>query len=69
MSDEDTYSEGHKALWERKAANDKATRDFSDRQQARIATKGVPRATISAPLKKQSRQATGGYRGGDPFKK
>ena len=48
-------------------AEDKATRSFTAKQDA-ASHQGRREGDFSAPLKKASRDAVGGYRGGDPFK-
>jgi hypothetical protein len=63
-----SYHQGHAALQKSQRAEQRATDAFTAKQD-RLSHQGRKEGSFSAPLKKQSRDAVGGYRSGNPFTK
>jgi hypothetical protein len=61
------YDEAVKRNAQSQRAEQRATEAFTAEQDKRV-HQGRKAGSFSAPLKKQSRDATGGYYKGDPFK-
>ena len=62
-----SYHRGHADLVKSQRSEQKASDAFTAKQDAEV-HQGRKQGDFSAPLKKQSRDATGGYVGGSPFK-